>query len=192
MAAQKYAVGGGEGISVVLTRTPEDDLFIARIAERQESYEVMVEAVTAAVQGLSGSVNHETFSLYSVAHKNLAGSYLRAIRVIQNKLCTEEAADEALRELLNTMQYKALQGLCKVVQSAVDCADTCLSNEGNGTELDVLNLKMKADYYKYVSEAMPSSSEGFPGLSRKCLRWTRYNRSRHIQGIDHDHANAKR
>jgi len=146
-----------------MTMNRDDLVARARLAEQAERYDDMASSmkkVTLAVkEANSGELSHDERNYLSVAYKNVVGARRSSWRVIGS---IESKTDAGSRKQKFTAEYKEkiekeLTTICKevldlIVDVLIPMADT---NESN-----VFYLKMKGDYYRYLSEVAKEPERG--------------------------------
>lgn len=127
----------------------------AKMAEQCERYDDMAKYMKCFTESVSAPLSGEERNLLSVAYKNVVGSKRSAWRIItsiEQKSSPEEAKEcaKAYREKIE----KELDSTCHEVLKLLD--DFLLKNiddsTAEGNESKVFYLKMKGDYYRYLSE----------------------------------------
>jgi len=123
----------------------------ARLAEQAERYDDMANTMKKVVKNLNEELSHEERNFLSVAYKNVVGARRSSWRVIGS---IESKLDANSTRQTQTLQYresieKELTSICEDVLSLI--TDSLLPNS-TSNESKVFYLKMKGDYYRYLSE----------------------------------------
>uniref|UniRef100_G3NH36 14-3-3 domain-containing protein n=1 Tax=Gasterosteus aculeatus aculeatus TaxID=481459 RepID=G3NH36_GASAC len=122
----------------------------AKLAEQAERYDDMAAAMKAVTeQGLE--LSNEERNLLSVAYKNVVGarrSSWRVISSIEQKTEGNEKKQQMAREYRMKIETE-LQDICKDV---LNLLDKFLIANATQAESKVFYLKMKGDYFRYLSE----------------------------------------
>lgn len=123
----------------------------ARLAEQAERYDDMANTMKKVVKNLNEELSHEERNFLSVAYKNVVGARRSSWRVIGS---IESKLDANSTRQAQTLQYresieKELTSICEDVLSLI--TDSLLPNS-TSNESKVFYLKMKGDYYRYLSE----------------------------------------
>jgi len=123
----------------------------ARLAEQAERYDDMANTMKKVVKNLTEELSHEERNFLSVAYKNVVGARRSSWRVIGS---IESKLDANSTRQAQTLQYresieKELTSICEDVLSLI--TDSLLPNS-TSNESKVFYLKMKGDYYRYLSE----------------------------------------
>ncbi len=142
----------------------EESVFLAKVAEQAERYEDMITFLKPVTQKKAELLPEER-NLVSVAYKSVSGMKRTAWRALS--AIEENPKYEKQRE--RTTAYKTkiegeLKTVCKDVIKVID--DSLLKN-ATAAEAKVFYLKMKADYYRYMSEV--STGTDLEGVSTKAL-----------------------
>ncbi|XP_041654852.1 14-3-3 protein beta/alpha-1-like [Cheilinus undulatus] len=122
----------------------------AKLAEQAERYDDMAKAMKAVTEQGSELSNEER-NLLSVAYKNVVGarrSSWRVISSIEQKTEGNEKKQQMAREYREKIESE-LQEICKDVLGLLDNFLIC---NATAAESKVFYLKMKGDYYRYLSE----------------------------------------
>ena len=123
----------------------------AKLAEQCERYDDMCSNMKSLVESLKnedvGDLSIEERNLLSVAYKNKVGAKRSSWRVISS---IESKKDEKglAKEYRETIE-KELDEVCKEVLGLLD---DILIKKATESEAKVFYLKMKGDYYRYLSE----------------------------------------
>ncbi|KAJ8387999.1 hypothetical protein AAFF_G00147900 [Aldrovandia affinis] len=133
----------------------------AKLAEQAERYDDMaaaMKAVTEQEQEPSHELSNEERNLLSVAYKNVVGarrSSWRVISSIEQKTEGNEKKQQMAREYREKIEAE-LQDICKDVLGLLD---KYLIANASQAESKVFYLKMKGDYYRYLSEVASGDSK---------------------------------
>lgn len=126
----------------------------ARLAEQAERYEDMASAMKSVTE-LNEPLSNEDRNLLSVAYKNVVGARRSSWRVISS-IEQKTLADGNEKKLEKVKAYREkieaeLEGVCSEVLSLLD---KFLIKNCNDFQFEskVFYLKMKGDYYRYLSE----------------------------------------
>uniref|UniRef100_A0A669EED9 Tyrosine 3-monooxygenase/tryptophan 5-monooxygenase activation protein, beta polypeptide b n=1 Tax=Oreochromis niloticus TaxID=8128 RepID=A0A669EED9_ORENI len=122
----------------------------AKLAEQAERYDDMASAMKAVTEQDSELSNEER-NLLSVAYKNVVGarrSSWRVISSIEQKTEGNDKKQEMAREYREKIEAE-LQEICNDV---LELLDKFLIAKASNPESKVFYLKMKGDYYRYLSE----------------------------------------
>ncbi|KAJ8259205.1 hypothetical protein COCON_G00182170 [Conger conger] len=126
----------------------------AKLAEQAERYDDMaaaMKAVTEQGQEPAHELSNEERNLLSVAYKNVVGarrSSWRVISSIEQKTEGNEKKQQMAREYREKIE-KELQDICHDVLGLLE---KFLIVNATQAESKVFYLKMKGDYYRYLSE----------------------------------------
>ena len=126
----------------------------AKLAEQSERYEDMVEFMKKYVDLKSGIAPEER-NLLSVAFKNVVGarrSSWRVVSSIMNKTQDDSVKHKLAKDYMSKIE-KELDETCHEVLELLDdkLIKQAQANE-DAKEEEVFYLKMKGDYYRYLSE----------------------------------------
>lgn len=139
-----------------MTESREDLVYMAKICEQTERFDDMLEYMKR-ILGYKEELSTEERNLLSVAYKNCVSPKRTAWRIIENQEKKENAkqsnAEQQLHLKLITQQKakieKELEQLCNEIITKID--EILLPKAGT-PESKVFYLKMKADYFRYISE----------------------------------------
>uniref|UniRef100_UPI0037E74C4C 14-3-3 protein beta/alpha-A n=1 Tax=Semicossyphus pulcher TaxID=241346 RepID=UPI0037E74C4C len=126
----------------------------AKLAEQAERYDDMANAMKSVTEqgGEQGAeLSNEERNLLSVAYKNVVGarrSSWRVISSIEQKTEGNEKKQQMARDYREKIESE-LQDICKDVLSLLD---KFLIANATQAESKVFYLKMKGDYFRYLSE----------------------------------------
>ncbi|XP_062315153.1 14-3-3 protein beta/alpha-2 [Osmerus eperlanus] len=122
----------------------------AKLAEQAERYDDMAAAMKLVTEQ-GGELSNEERNLLSVAYKNVVGarrSSWRVISSIEQKTEGNEKKQQMAREYREKIETE-LQDICNDVLVLLD---KFLIVNAVAAESRVFYLKMKGDYYRYLSE----------------------------------------
>lgn len=133
----------------------EELIFRATICERIDKYEEMVKIMKQAISLMKTTKidsQVKVRNLFSVAYKNLAGTYRSSHRVLTTELTKHEKENyiRIVKEYLAETE-KDLHRICDDVLFVIDDA-IITSPSFSDTESKVFFLKMKGDYLRYKAE----------------------------------------
>ncbi|XP_028263003.1 14-3-3 protein beta/alpha-A [Parambassis ranga] len=129
----------------------------AKLAEQAERYDDMAAAMKAVTEQ-SKELSNEERNLLSVAYKNVVGarrSSWRVISSIEQKTDGNEKKQQMARDYRMKIETE-LQEICHDVLSLLD---TYLIPNTSQSESKVFYLKMKGDYFRYLSEVASGDSK---------------------------------
>jgi len=144
--------------------TPEEGLFLAKVAEQAERYEDMIVFLRPVIQK-TAELQMEERNLVSVAYKNLSGNKRTAWRALT--AIEENPKYEKYHEKTKAYKVKIEEELKKICKDAIKDIDTTLFKNASSAEAKVFYLKMKADYYRYTGEVCTGTE--LEGVSQKAL-----------------------
>lgn len=102
---------------------------------------------------LSGQdLSIEERNLLSVAYKNTVGSRRTAWRALSSIEQKEQAKGSKHLNLLTSYKQKIEEELTNYCNDILKLLDDHLIKNANSSEAKVFFLKMKGDYYRYISE----------------------------------------
>uniref|UniRef100_A0A672SHT7 14-3-3 protein beta/alpha-A-like n=2 Tax=Sinocyclocheilus TaxID=75365 RepID=A0A672SHT7_SINGR len=122
----------------------------AKLAEQAERYDDMAASMKAVTEG-GVELSNEERNLLSVAYKNVVGarrSSWRVISSIEQKTEGNEKKQQMAREYREKIEAE-LQEICNDVLGLLE---KYLIANASQAESKVFYLKMKGDYYRYLSE----------------------------------------
>mmetsp|Transcript_16257 Transcript_16257/g.18290 ORF Transcript_16257/g.18290 Transcript_16257/m.18290 type:complete len:251 (-) Transcript_16257:9-761(-) len=128
----------------------EVNIYNAKLAEQAERYEDMLNYMKA-VLGVEDLAVEER-NLFSVAYKNTVGSRRSSWRALSTLEQKEESKGSKHLPLLKEYKKKVETELDKVCEECLSILDEKLIPVSANTESKVFYLKMKGDYYRYLSE----------------------------------------
>jgi len=139
-----------------MAETRDSFLHTARLSEQAERYDQMAAAMKRVVEtpGVD-SLSNEERNLFSVAYKNVVGarrSSWRVIKSIEEKTQGNERKQTLAKEYREAIE-KELRNICSEVEGLLDGHLIPGAKKTEGTEeSQVFYLKMKGDYYRYLTE----------------------------------------
>uniref|UniRef100_A0A672MXC2 Tyrosine 3-monooxygenase/tryptophan 5-monooxygenase activation protein, beta polypeptide b n=1 Tax=Sinocyclocheilus grahami TaxID=75366 RepID=A0A672MXC2_SINGR len=134
----------------------------AKLAEQAERYDDMAAAMKAVTEG-GVELSNEERNLLSVAFKNVVGarrSSWRVISSIEQKTEGNEKKQQMAREYREKIETE-LQDICNDVLGLLE---KFLIPNASQAESKVFYLKMKGDYFRYLSEVASGESK-----TSKCI-----------------------
>jgi len=145
-------------------KTPEEGVFLAKVAEQAERYEDMLVFLKPVIEK-TGELPMEERNLVSVAFKNLSGNKRTAWRALS--AIEENPKYEKYHEKTKVYKKKIEEELKKICLDAIKTIDANLLKNANAAEAKVFYLKMKADYYRYTGEVCTGTE--LEEISKKAL-----------------------
>ena len=129
----------------------EELIFMSKIAEQTERFEDMLEYMKkVAMSGQELTI--EERNLLSVAYKNTVGSRRTAWRALSSIEQKEESKGSKNLNLLRDYKKKIESELSNFCNDILGLLDSHLVKGATTPESKVFYLKMKADYYRHISE----------------------------------------
>ena len=129
----------------------EELIFMSKIAEQTERFEDMLEYMKKVVT-MGQELSIEERNLLSVAYKNTVGSRRTAWRALSSIEQKEESKGSKNLNLLKDYKKKIETELSNFSNDILSLLDQYLVKGATTAESKVFYLKMKADYYRYISE----------------------------------------
>jgi 14-3-3 protein epsilon len=129
----------------------DDQIYLARVAEQCERFEDMIEFLKC-LNDKTDDLSIEERNLISVAYKNSVGLRRTAWRAVNSIAQKPKYADysDACKKYMGKIEEE-MNKLCNNVNSTID--NHFVGKAGTG-ESKVFFYKMKADYYRYLSEVV--------------------------------------
>lgn len=127
---------------------------MSRVAEAAERYEDMCQFMKELVNNSEGDLTVEERNLLSVAYKNVIGARRASWRTLCSE--TENKTAKLIEEYKDQLE-KELDGICHDVLTLLEdklIPDAQKPDADNQEEPLVFYLKMAADYYRYLAEAL--------------------------------------
>ena len=135
-----------------MTSKREECIYMAKVCEQSERFADMLDYMKKVLT-FDEKLNVEERNLLSVSYKNSVGTRRTAWRVLSSIETKEEASSSTLLPLLVNYKSKIEKELDKYCNEVIEKVDTKLLVEAKGdAECEVFYLKMKGDYYRYISE----------------------------------------
>lgn len=149
-------------------------IYLSKVCEQTERFEDMLEYMKQVVNNFPQELSIEERNLLSVAYKNSVGSRRTAWRVVTSIENKEENKTGKYSNLLKdykTKIEKELEEICNEIIAILDSKLINSSKQAGGdakaaAQAQVFYLKMKGDYYRYISEY---SGERNPQAAQKAL-----------------------
>jgi len=146
---------------------PKEFLYMARLSEQTERFEDMITYMKKYIENTK-DLKDEERNLLSIAYKNAVGSRRtawRAISAFENKEKTKNSRQIEVIKYYKAKIEKELENYCHELVSLIDQS---LFKQSLPVEAKVFYLKMKADYFRYMSEFY--ISENFKKSSDNAMR----------------------
>lgn len=133
----------------------------AKLAEQADRYDDMVKYMKEAVGSAEKPLTAEERNLLSVAYKNVIGSKRSSLRVLTAVKERKETDDTIKRDLVQEYIKEVEKELNEVCLDIVQLLDEKLlpSLPADDTDAQVFCLKLKGDYFRYLSEIINEKGE---------------------------------
>uniref|UniRef100_A0A8C9ZKX4 Tyrosine 3-monooxygenase/tryptophan 5-monooxygenase activation protein beta n=1 Tax=Sander lucioperca TaxID=283035 RepID=A0A8C9ZKX4_SANLU len=129
----------------------------AKLAEQAERYDDMAAAMKAVTeQGLE--LSNEERNLLSVAYKNVVGARRSSWRVISS-IEQKTEGNEKKQQMAREYRMKIEAELQEICHDVLNLLDKFLIPNASQAESKVFYLKMKGDYFRYLSEVASGDSK---------------------------------
>ncbi|XP_041817385.1 14-3-3 protein beta/alpha-A [Chelmon rostratus] len=129
----------------------------AKLAEQAERYDDMAAAMKDVTeQGLE--LSNEERNLLSVAYKNVVGARRSSWRVISS-IEQKTEGNEKKQQMARDYRVKIEAELQEICQDVLNLLDSFLILKASQPESKVFYLKMKGDYFRYLSEVASGDSK---------------------------------
>ena len=143
-----------------MTLSRDECIHMAKVCEQTERFDDMLAYMKSVVQDHNQDLTVEERNLLSVAYKNSVGSRRTAWRVLCSIEGKEDTKSSGHANLLKEYKAKIEAELDKICNEIIGFLDNKLipkANEAKGdpkvvAQSTVFYLKMKGDYYRYISE----------------------------------------
>ncbi|CAB1424219.1 unnamed protein product [Pleuronectes platessa] len=122
----------------------------AKLAEQAERYDDMAAAMKSVTEQ-GGDLSNEDRNLLSVAYKNVVGARRSSWRVISSIEQKTEGNDKK-QQMAREYREKIEAELQEICHDVLGLLDNFLIANAQSAESKVFYLKMKGDYYRYLSE----------------------------------------
>jgi 14-3-3 protein epsilon len=140
--------------------TRDELIYMAKVCEQTERFDDMLIYMKQVVNDFNQDLSVEERNLLSVAYKNSVGSRRTAWRVLCSIESKEESKSGKHGSLLKEYKIKIEKELDLICNEIIGFLDSKLVPNAKNTQGDqkliaqseVFYLKMKGDYYRYISE----------------------------------------
>ncbi|XP_034028589.1 14-3-3 protein beta/alpha-1-like [Thalassophryne amazonica] len=129
----------------------------AKLAEQAERYDDMAAAMKSVTEH-GEELSNEERNLLSVAYKNVVGARRSSWRVISSIEQKTEGNDKK-QQMAREYREKVEAELQEICEDVLYLLDTFLIAKATSPESKVFYLKMKGDYYRYLSEVAREDSK---------------------------------
>ncbi|XP_061731004.1 14-3-3 protein beta/alpha-1-like [Nerophis ophidion] len=129
----------------------------AKLAEQAERYDDMAAAMKQVTEQNKDLINEER-NLLSVAYKNVVGARRSSWRVISSIEQKSEGNDKK-QQMARDYRVKIESELKEICHDVLSLLDKYLIANASLPESKVFYLKMKGDYYRYLSEVASGDSK---------------------------------
>ena len=131
----------------------EELVYMTKVCEQTDRFEDMKSNIKDIVMNFPETeLQVEERNLLSVAYKNSIGSRRTAWRAIHAIEQKEEAKNSKYLSLIQAYRAKIETELNNFCNDILDLLDSHLIKRSTSPEAKVFYLKMKGDYYRYISE----------------------------------------
>ena len=127
-------------------------IYMTKICEQTERFEDMLDYIKSAVTKFDAELSVEERNLLSVAYKNSIGSRRTAWRAISSIEQKEESKGSRNLPLIRELKKKFEEEMSGYCRDILDLLDNYLIKKASTSESKVFYLKMKGDYFRYISE----------------------------------------
>ncbi|CAF91857.1 unnamed protein product [Tetraodon nigroviridis] len=129
----------------------------AKLAEQAERYDDMAAAMKAVTEQ-GDELSNEERNLLSVAYKNVVGARRSSWRVISS-IEQKTEGNEKKQQMAREYRVKIETELQEICQDVLTLLSEYLIPKASQAESKVFYLKMKGDYYRYLSEVASGDSK---------------------------------
>ncbi|XP_077384717.1 14-3-3 protein beta/alpha-1-like [Festucalex cinctus] len=129
----------------------------AKLAEQAERYDDMAAAMKQVTEQNKDLTNEER-NLLSVAYKNVVGARRSSWRVISS-IEQKTEGNEKKQQMARDYRLKIEAELEEICNDVLNLLDNFLIVNAKPAESKVFYLKMKGDYYRYLSEVASDESK---------------------------------
>ncbi|KAI3854862.1 hypothetical protein MKX03_004163 [Papaver bracteatum] len=134
------------------TKERENFVYVAKLAEQAERYDEMVDSMKNVAK-LGVELTVEERNLLSVGYKNVVGARRASWRILSSIEQKEESkGNEQNVKRIKEYRQKVESELSKICSDIMAVIDEHLIPSSSPGESNVFYLKMKGDYYRYLSE----------------------------------------
>uniref|UniRef100_A0A3P8P0E7 14-3-3 domain-containing protein n=1 Tax=Astatotilapia calliptera TaxID=8154 RepID=A0A3P8P0E7_ASTCA len=129
----------------------------AKLAEQAERYDDMAAAMKAVTEQ-GAELSNEERNLLSVAYKNVVGARRSSWRVISS-IEQKTEGNEKKQQMARDYRVKIEGELQEICNDVLSLLDKFLIPNASQAESKVFYLKMKGDYFRYLSEVASGDSK---------------------------------
>ncbi|KAK5614746.1 14-3-3 protein beta/alpha-A [Girardinichthys multiradiatus] len=129
----------------------------AKLAEQAERYDDMAAAMKAVTEQ-GQELSNEERNLLSVAYKNVVGARRSSWRVISS-IEQKTEGNEKKQQMARDYRVKIEGELQEICHDVLNLLDKFLILNASQAESKVFYLKMKGDYFRYLSEVASGDSK---------------------------------
>ena len=134
------------------TSQRDDYLYMVQILDQTDRRQDMVDLMKKVID-LNPELNSEERNLLSVSYKNIIKIRRDGLRILIAILEHDEDPSQTRKEQLNLFKSSLISELDKYCYELIDLVDAKLLPAAKTAEAKLFYEKLKADYYRYISEA---------------------------------------
>ncbi|CAF1440826.1 unnamed protein product [Adineta steineri] len=129
----------------------DEQVELAKLAEQAERYDDMMVAMKKVVETNSNLMDEE-LNLFSLAYKQVVNAYRLSWQTLSSIAEANEEGSELQQKIIKEYQKKIEKELKDVCHELLTLLDKYIKPKARTTESQLFYLKMKGDYYRYLTE----------------------------------------
>jgi 14-3-3 protein epsilon len=131
--------------------TRDEYVYLAKLYERAERFDDMVNAISAFVQ-LEPNLSNDERNILSAGYKNIISSKRASWRLLHSIESKEEKKASANSHYIKEIRERVEDEMRKICDSIQGTLDKYLVPSAKDPESKVFYLKLKGDYFRYRAE----------------------------------------
>ena len=128
------------------------NIYLARVAEKADCHEDTIKIMEDLIKTKENDLNLEERNILSSAYKNLVSSRRSAWRSINAVEIKEKNSNSKLVQLITDLKLTLEKELKDLCNNILKILNEYLIRKAKDNESKIFYLKMRGDYYRYLSE----------------------------------------
>ena len=128
------------------------NIYLARVAEKADCHEDTIKIMEDLIKTKENDLNLEERNILSSAYKNLVSSRRSAWRSINAVEIKEKNSNSKLVQLITDLKLTLEKELKDLCNNILKILNEYLIRKAKDNESKIFYLKMRGDYFRYLSE----------------------------------------
>ena len=139
--------------------TLRKSLYLATILEKAEKHEEAMKYMEEIAKSKKNDLSIEEINLLTIAYNNHLTKKLNQIKILNRVISKDETSNSKYIKLDTNLRDIIQRDVNEICNKMINLCDNYLLNKSEKDETKILYLKLRGEYYKYLSDILENEQQ---------------------------------